>query len=158
MTLRVPQARDGSFSTDPFKRFQRSEQALVLTLMERVVNGVSTRNVTHITEQLRGASFSKTTVSALCVSRVPCGKGRHVHLLRNVMGYVSHRDKAEIASAATNVLRATHLTEARTRLAAMALHYPRAVKAIGSLEAGLDHALAVLALPRSIGYGSCRSV
>ena len=70
-----------------------------------------------------------------------------VHLLRNVMGYVSHRDKAEIASAATNVLRATHLTEARTRLAAMALHYPRAVEALECLEAGPDDALAVLALP-----------
>ena len=40
LTLRVPQLRDGSFSTEIFSRYQRSEQALVLSLMELVVNGV----------------------------------------------------------------------------------------------------------------------
>lgn len=67
VTLQVPQTRDGSFSTEIFKRYQRSEQAFVLALMEMVVNGVSTRKVTHITEELCGASFSKSTVSQLCV-------------------------------------------------------------------------------------------
>ena len=52
VTLQVPQTRDGSFSTDIFQRYQRSEQAFVLALMEMVVNGVSTRKVTHITEEL----------------------------------------------------------------------------------------------------------
>lgn len=66
VTLHVPQTRDGGFSTDLFKRYQRSEQAFVLALMERVVNGVSTRKVSAITEELCGASFSKSTVSALC--------------------------------------------------------------------------------------------
>lgn len=66
VTLRVPQTRDGSFSSDLFKRSQRSEQAFVLALMERVVQGVSTRKVAAITEELCGASFSKSTVSRLC--------------------------------------------------------------------------------------------
>lgn len=66
ITLQVPQTRDGSFSTDIFQRYQRSEQAFVLALMEMVVNGVSTRKVTHITEELCGVSFSKSTVSSLC--------------------------------------------------------------------------------------------
>lgn len=66
ITLQVPQTRDGSFSTDIFKRYQRSEQAFVLALMEMVINGVSTRKVTHITEELCGVSFSKSTVSELC--------------------------------------------------------------------------------------------
>jgi putative transposase len=65
ITLRVPQTRDGSFSTDIFKRYQRSEQAFVLALMKMVVNGVSTRKVTNITEELCGVSFSKSTVSLL---------------------------------------------------------------------------------------------
>ncbi len=65
VTLQVPQTRDGSFSTDIFKRYQRSEQAFVLALMEMVVQGVSTRKVSAITEELCGASFSKSTVSAL---------------------------------------------------------------------------------------------
>lgn len=34
--------------------------------MEMVVQGVSTRQVTAIIEELCGASFSKSTVSALC--------------------------------------------------------------------------------------------
>lgn len=67
ITLKVPQTREGSFSTDIFKRYQRSEQAFVLALMEMVVQGVSTRKVSAITEELCGASFSKSTVSDLCV-------------------------------------------------------------------------------------------
>lgn len=66
MTLRVPQTRDGSFSTDIFDRYQRSERAFVLGLMEMYVTGTSTRKVTKITEALCGASFSKSTVSRLC--------------------------------------------------------------------------------------------
>lgn len=66
LTLRVPQTREGSFSTEIFLRYQRSEQAFLLALMEMVVMGVSTRKVTDITEQLCGASFSKSMVSALC--------------------------------------------------------------------------------------------
>ena len=66
VTLQVPQTRSGEFSTEIFNRYQRSEQAFVLALMEMVVNGVSTRKVSAITEALCGASFSKSTVSALC--------------------------------------------------------------------------------------------
>jgi putative transposase len=66
LALRVPQVRDGSFSPELFERYQRSEQALVCTLMEMVVNGVSTRKVAQITEELCGKAFSKSTVSELC--------------------------------------------------------------------------------------------
>jgi transposase-like protein len=65
LTLRVPQTRDGSFAPDSFERYRRNEQALVLALMEMVVNGVSTRKVARITEELCGTSFSKSTVSRL---------------------------------------------------------------------------------------------
>jgi putative transposase len=65
LVLRVPQTRDGSFSTDIFERYRRSEQAFVVGLMEMVVNGVSTRKVSRITEGLCGATFSKSTVSRL---------------------------------------------------------------------------------------------
>ncbi len=63
--LRVPQDRDGTFSTEFFARYQRSEQALVTTLMEMYLQGVSTRHVAAITEELCGATFSKSHVSAL---------------------------------------------------------------------------------------------
>jgi transposase-like protein len=65
LTLRVPQVRDGSFSPKLFARYQRSEQALILTLPEMVVNGVSTRKVARITEELCGTSFAKSTVADL---------------------------------------------------------------------------------------------
>ncbi len=71
LTLRVLQVRDGEFSTELFARYQRSEQALVLALVEMVVNGVSTRKVTQITEESCGASFSKSTISALCAQLDP---------------------------------------------------------------------------------------
>ena len=63
--LRVPQDRDGTFSTELFARYQRSEQALVATLMEMDVQGVSTRKVAAITEELCGTNVSKSQVSAL---------------------------------------------------------------------------------------------
>ncbi len=66
LTLRVPRHRNGQFSTELFARYQRSEQALVLAMMEMVVNGVSTRKVEKITEELCGKKFSKSTVSELC--------------------------------------------------------------------------------------------
>lgn len=65
LTLQVPQTRNGEFSTEIFRRYQRSEQAFVLALMEMVVNGVSMRKVAAITEELCGVTFSKSTVSAL---------------------------------------------------------------------------------------------
>ena len=66
LSLRVHQSRDGVFSTEIFRRYQRSEQALVLALMEMVVNGVFTRKATAITEELCGVTFSKSTVFQLC--------------------------------------------------------------------------------------------
>lgn len=65
LVLRVPQTRDGSFSTDLFRRYQRKEQAFVLGLMEMYLAGVSTRKVAKITEELCGSTFSKSTVSEL---------------------------------------------------------------------------------------------
>jgi len=65
LQLAVPQDRDGTFSTELFARYQRSEQALVSTLLEMYLQGVSTRKVAAITEELCGVSFSKSQVSAL---------------------------------------------------------------------------------------------
>jgi len=64
-TLLVPQDRDGSFSTALFERYSRSEKALVLTMMEAYILGVSTRKVSGLTETLCGTSFSASTISNL---------------------------------------------------------------------------------------------
>ncbi len=63
--LSVPRDRDGTFQTSLFTRFQRSEKALILALMEMTLEGVSTRKVTKITEELCGTWFSKSLVSSL---------------------------------------------------------------------------------------------
>jgi len=61
--LRVPQDRDGRFSTEVFERYQRSEKALVAALVEMYVRGVSTRKVKEVTETLCGHGFSRSSVS-----------------------------------------------------------------------------------------------
>jgi len=63
LELRVPQDRAGHFSTELFERYQRSEKALVSALAEMCVQGVSTRKVKAITEELCGHSFSASTIS-----------------------------------------------------------------------------------------------
>ena len=75
LNLRVPGTRDGTFSTDLFDRYQRSEQAFVLTLIEMVINGVSTRKVTRVVEELCGAEISRSMVSNLCRRLDPVVKG-----------------------------------------------------------------------------------
>ncbi len=63
LELRVPQDRQGHFSTQLFERYQRSEKALVSALAEMYVQGVSTRKVKAITEELCGHSFSASSIS-----------------------------------------------------------------------------------------------
>ena len=63
LVLRVPQDRRGRFQTEIFERYQRSEKALVCALTEMYVQGVSTRKVKEITEQLCGHEFSASTIS-----------------------------------------------------------------------------------------------
>src|SRR6187455_2244763 len=65
LELRVPQDREGRFSTELFERYQRSEQALVASLAEMYVQGVSTRKVKAITEELCGHAFSASAISAI---------------------------------------------------------------------------------------------
>jgi len=67
LELRVPQDRAGRFSTELFERYQRSEKALVAALAEMYVQGVSTRKVKAITEELCGHSFSAAAISAINV-------------------------------------------------------------------------------------------
>jgi putative transposase len=65
LELRVPQDRQGRFSTELFERYQRSEKALVAALAEMYVQGVSTRKVKQITEELVGHSFSASSISQI---------------------------------------------------------------------------------------------
>jgi putative transposase len=65
INLKVPRTRNGEFSPSVFEKYSRCDQALVLSMLEMVINGVSTRKVTHIVEQLCGEGISKSFVSSL---------------------------------------------------------------------------------------------
>lgn len=65
LELRIPRDRAGEFQPSLFARFQRTEQALVATLAEMYVQGVSTRKVSAIVEQLCGETIAASTVSAM---------------------------------------------------------------------------------------------
>lgn len=71
LKLRVPRTRDGEFSTTVFEKYKRCEKALILSMIEMVVNGVSTRKVTKIVEELCEKSVSKSLVSNLTKSLDP---------------------------------------------------------------------------------------
>lgn len=61
--IRIPRDRAGAFSPTLFVRYQRHEQALLSTLAECYLQGVSTRKVRQIVEQLCGETVSASTVS-----------------------------------------------------------------------------------------------
>lgn len=105
LILHVPKFRDGTFYTDLFRSYQRSEKALLLSLMEMVVQGVSTRKVSEITETLCGTSFSKSTVSLLCQELNPVIEGfrnrpleRHYPFLIVDAIYMKARDDQRVKS------------------------------------------------------------
>jgi transposase-like protein len=63
ITFDVPQVRDGSFYPDALEKGLRSERALTLTFAEMYVQGVSTRRVKTVIEQMCGTAISSSQVS-----------------------------------------------------------------------------------------------
>ena len=63
ITFSIPQVREGGFYPQALEKGLRSERALTLALAEMYVQGVSTRKVKAITEQLCGTSVSSAMVS-----------------------------------------------------------------------------------------------
>ena len=76
LELRVPQDRQGRFSTEIFSRYQRNEKALVSALLEMYVQGVSTRKIKAISEELCGHEFSASTISELNKTMDAVSRGR----------------------------------------------------------------------------------
>jgi len=65
LVLEIPRDRAGVFRPSLFAKYERSEQALVLAMIEMYFHGVSTRKVTAIVEELCGTAISASEVSAL---------------------------------------------------------------------------------------------
>lgn len=63
LEFQVPQAREGGFRPSLFERYQRSEKALLMTLQEMFVKGVSTREVNDVLEAMGGFAVSPGLVS-----------------------------------------------------------------------------------------------
>jgi len=63
LNFEVPQVREGGFYPQALEKGLRSERALTLTLAEMYVQGVSTRNVAAVVEQLCGCEVSSSQVS-----------------------------------------------------------------------------------------------
>jgi transposase-like protein len=63
ITFAVPQVREGGFYPQALEKGLRSERALTLALAEMYVQGVSTRKVKAITEQLCGVNITSSAVS-----------------------------------------------------------------------------------------------
>jgi transposase-like protein len=66
LELFIPKLRAGSYFPSFLEPRTRSEQALVAVVMEAFVNGVSTRKVERVVEQLGIQGMSKSQVSRLC--------------------------------------------------------------------------------------------
>ncbi len=63
--LRIPQDRSGQFSPSLFERYERSEKAFMFALTEMYLQGISTRKVTKVVEELCGTSVSASEISLL---------------------------------------------------------------------------------------------
>ena len=63
ITFSIPQVREGGFYPEALEKGLRSERALLLAMAEMYVQGVSTRKVKAVTEQLCGVAMSSTQVS-----------------------------------------------------------------------------------------------
>lgn len=64
LKLDVPQTRNANFYPNCLEKGLRSERALTLALAEMYIQGVSTRNVTKIVEEMCGLEISSTQVSS----------------------------------------------------------------------------------------------
>ena len=135
LELRVPQDRKGRFSTEVFDRYQRSEKALVSALAEMYVQGVSTRKVKAVTEELCGHAFSASTIS-----QINKKLDRQLATFAEVFEYVAlygPRSRLEGASGGNVILLASDEPfPAEAILAANRAHGGNAILAAGPEQVG----------------------
>ena len=120
ITFDVPQVREGGFYPSALEKGIRSERALKLALAEMYVQGVSTRRVAAITEQLCGFEVSSTQVSQAAAAldeqleawrTRPLGQSKYLWLDAH---YEKVRQDGQVRDAA--VLKAVGLTEDGKRM------------------------------------------
>ena len=105
--LAIPKLRQGSYFPSFLEPRRRSEQALVAVVQEAYVNGVSTRKVDRLVEQLGVAGMGKDQVSRLCrgldeqvrIFRERPLEGRHPYLWLDAKSSASESEAACARSA-----------------------------------------------------------
>ena len=121
ITFAVPQVREGGFYPQALEKGLRSERALMLALAEMYVQGVSTRKVKAVTEELCGHAFSASTVSTLN-ARLDEELARVLPVLRHAvtLGVPVSVDtsRPEVMSAALDWSIASLVSQPRRRVAA----------------------------------------
>lgn len=68
LELRVPQDHEDTFKTEYVDSSQRNSKALVATIVATYLEGVSTRKVTEVNEDLSGTRLSTSTARRLVVA------------------------------------------------------------------------------------------
>lgn len=111
IVLKVPRHRNVPFKTMVFENYSRSEAALVTTMAEMVVAGVSTAKVGRVMEQICGKSFSKQAVSEACAELEasvaafrdrPLQPGRYLFVMADAT-YVKVRENRRVVAKALMV-------------------------------------------------------
>jgi putative transposase len=120
LELLVPRARQGSYFPSFLEPRRRSEQAIVAVVLEAYVNGVSTRKVDRLVEQLGIEGMTKDRVSAMCRGldeQVELFRGRPLEgaypYLWLDAKHVKVRDHGRVVSKALVVAYAVHETGLR---------------------------------------------
>ena len=118
--LLIPRVRQGSYFPSFLEPRRRSEQAIVAVVLEAYVNGVSTRKVDRLVEQLGIEGMTKDRVSAMCRSldeqvelfRQRPLEGAYPYLWLDAK-HVKVRDHGRVVSKALVVAYAVHETGVR---------------------------------------------
>src|SRR5579875_2413734 len=118
--LLIPRARHGSYFPSFLEPRRRSEQAITAVVMEAYVNGVSTRKVDRLVEQLGIEGMTKDRVSAICrgldeqvdLFRHRPLEGAYPYLWLDAK-HVKVRDHGRVVSKALVVAYAVHETGVR---------------------------------------------
>lgn len=108
IVLNVPRHRKQPFHTMLFENYQRSEAALIATMAEMVIEGVSTRKVAKVMEELCGKEFSKSVVSEACKKldpeveafrKRPIDPGRYPFLMVDATYFKTREDHRIVSKA-----------------------------------------------------------
>ncbi len=140
LTLNVPRHRNQPFRTMLFENYSRSEQALLTTMTTMVLEGVSTRKIARITEELCGSRFPT-------LPRQRC----QFHFARNIAAKAPAEYQAGLSSELTEMFSCGTIGEARKKRDQNLSDYKDAAEsAMLYLDEKFESVMTVMALPAGL--------